>query len=112
MPRTSRAEWAKRVQRWRDSGLTAKEFAAETGVNASTLAYWSWRLGSQRVRQIPAARSSASSARFVELSASPLAASAPAMLELLLGESIRIRVPSGFDEETLARVVRAVGAAR
>lgn len=111
MSRTSRAEWAKRVQRWRDSGLTAKEFAAETGVNASTLSYWSWRLRPAGRRR-PPARSSASSARFVELSASPLAATVPATLELLLGESVRIRVPSGFDEETLARVVRAVGSLR
>ena len=30
----------------------------------------------------------------------------------MLGESVRIRIPSGFDEETLARVVRAVGSTR
>ncbi len=37
--------WAKRVERLADSGLTAKEFAAEIGVNANTLAGWKWRLG-------------------------------------------------------------------
>ena len=37
--------WAKRVERLADSGLTAKEFATEIGVNANTLAGWRWRLG-------------------------------------------------------------------
>ena len=34
--RTSREVWAKRVQRWQDSDLTAAEFAAEIGVNPKT----------------------------------------------------------------------------
>lgn len=33
MPKATRAEWAKRVERWKDSGLTAAEYAAETGIN-------------------------------------------------------------------------------
>ena len=111
MSRTSQTEWAKRVERWRDSGLTAKEFAAETGVNASTLAYWSWRLRASRSKR-PASGSSPSRSRFVELTPSSVPVTSPAMLELVLGESIRVRIPSGFDEETLARVVRAVGSTR
>jgi hypothetical protein len=31
MDRTSREEWAKRVERWGDSGLTAKEYAGRSG---------------------------------------------------------------------------------
>jgi len=111
MARTSRAEWGKRVERWKDSGLTAKEFAAETGVKASTLAYWSWRLRSSRPKQ-PSLRSSAARGRFVQLSASSLPSATPAPLELVLGADIVVRIPSGFDEETLTRVIRAVGAAR
>ena len=47
---------------------------------------------------------------FVEL---PVAAvtQRPVMLELLFGD-VCVRVPSGFDEVTLTRVVRALGAAR
>src|SRR5215208_7163760 len=44
MGRDAREVWEKRVARWRESGLTAKEFAAEVGVNAQTLGYWGWRL--------------------------------------------------------------------
>jgi transposase-like protein len=47
MTRENREVWAKRVERLGDSGLTAKEFAAEIGVNANTLAGWKWRLGSR-----------------------------------------------------------------
>jgi hypothetical protein len=39
MAREKREVWAKRVQRWADSRLTAKEFASETGVNENTLAH-------------------------------------------------------------------------
>lgn len=35
--RVEREEWAKRVERWRDSGLKAAEFAAELGINPRTL---------------------------------------------------------------------------
>jgi transposase-like protein len=54
MTREGREVWAKRVERWRDSGLTLREFAAEIGVNANTLAGWRWRLSS-RAAAAPAA---------------------------------------------------------
>src|SRR5207248_3237360 len=40
--RVSREEWTKRVERWRESGLTCAEFAAELGINPRTLTYWKW----------------------------------------------------------------------
>jgi hypothetical protein len=43
--RINRAEWAKRVARWEGSGLTAKEFAAELGINPRSLVFWKWQLG-------------------------------------------------------------------
>jgi hypothetical protein len=42
--RVAREEWAKRVERWRDSGLTTAEFAAELGINPHSLTYWAWTL--------------------------------------------------------------------
>src|SRR4051794_32377521 len=44
MARESREVWLKRVERWRESGLSVKEFARELGINAHTLAGWRWRL--------------------------------------------------------------------
>jgi DNA-binding transcriptional regulator YiaG len=56
--RTSREEWRKRVERWRDSGLTAEQFAAEMGLNAGTLQFWKYKLKkpeSRRTASPPAA---------------------------------------------------------
>jgi hypothetical protein len=39
MARSTRAEWAKRVERWQDSGLTAKEFAAELDISPTSLTF-------------------------------------------------------------------------
>lgn len=36
--------WAKRVDRWRKSGLTCAEFSSEIGVKPKTLSFWDWRL--------------------------------------------------------------------
>ncbi len=127
MSRTSRAEWAKRVERWKDSGLTAKEFAAEAGLKASTLSYWKWKLdseddergsargGTQGKRRRRHAATSVPKVGFVELSTSSLARSGTttteSMLELVLG-GVLVRVPVGFDEAMLTRLVRALQAAR
>ncbi|MEY4577585.1 MAG: Transposase [Pseudomonadota bacterium] len=40
MTKTSPAQWAKLVERWQDSGLTAKEFAVEHNVSPALLGRW------------------------------------------------------------------------
>ncbi|MEO0460857.1 MAG: hypothetical protein AAF219_08435, partial [Myxococcota bacterium] len=47
MARESREVWAKRVERWQDSGLTAREFSAELGINHRTLTFWKYKLKQQ-----------------------------------------------------------------
>ena len=128
MDQTDAHQRTKWVERWKDSGLTAKEFAAEVGLTASALYNWSSQLSAakrkqagrgsenteQPMRSEGACRAKTGSAmpapHFVEL---PVAAVSqrPVMLELLFGD-VCVRVPSGFDEVTLTRVVRALGAAR
>jgi hypothetical protein len=130
MEQTNAQQRAKWVERWKDSGLTAKEFAAEAGLTVSALYNWSSQLSAASRKlpecgvettprakpsedtgcEKPAKRHASPTPRFVEL---PIAAvtQAPAMLELLLGD-LCVRVPSGFDEVTLTRVVRALGVAR
>ena len=61
--REKRDVWAKRVERWKDSGLTCSEFCAEVGVNPRTLKYWSWRLQKDAA---PAAGGAAKGRRRVE----------------------------------------------
>lgn len=125
MSRTSRGEWAKRVERWKDSGLSAREYAAEIGVKPTTLSYWSWKLRSgtaavgSRGTGKPARRGTRRrpvvagtvAPRFVELGAPQPVVAAPA-LDLVLRSGVVVRVTAGFDEGTLTRVVRAVEAAR
>jgi hypothetical protein len=54
---TSRDEWGKRVERWKDSGLTAEQYARELGINAKTLQFWKYKLAkpelSRRASQRP-----------------------------------------------------------
>ena len=120
MTREGREVWAKRVERWRDSGLTLKEFAAEIGVNANTLAGWRWRLSSREVVApvAPAHRGPA----FLEIVApvedpsadegSATEAAAPDVepLELVLRSGHRVRVPARFDDAALRRVVAVLEA--
>ena len=47
MARESRETWSLRVVRWKDCGLTAKEFAAEVGIKPHSLSWWKWRLASR-----------------------------------------------------------------
>jgi transposase-like protein len=120
MARETRETWVKRVERWRDSGLTLKEFAAEIGVNANTLAGWRWRLRSDGRREPGETPTPVS---FVELVpsphgsddvavATPVAAMHPAAepFELILGGGTRIRVPVQFDGRALRRLVDALEA--
>lgn len=114
MARESREHWAKRVERWTDSGLTAGEFARELGISASSLKWWKWRLGSAAAAKpasspAPRVRSSAvtkapaaTSVTFVEVSA-PRVAEAP--LELVLPSALVVRVRAGFDDVTLGRLL-------
>src|SRR5215469_1203438 len=107
MARTSRETWAKRVERWGDSGLTAKEYAAEHGINAHSLSWWKWRLStgekSQGRGRTRASRALSSPAplTFVEMTTGV----AREALEIVLPSSIRIVVPAGFDGPALVRLL-------
>lgn len=121
MERESREVWAKRVERLSDSGLTLKEFAAEIGVNANTLAGWRWRIQRAKVDGgAPRARSAAPP--FLEIVAASaeetgpehrdeVATSVPAEpFELVLRAGHRVRVPVQFDPAALRRLVDALEA--
>ena len=98
--RTSRVEWAKRVERWRDSGLTAAQFGAETGVNPRTLTYWKWVLSKESRDEKTAAPAVPSSA-FVEVRTAPSSAA----FELALANGRRLQIPAAFDASTLERLL-------
>lgn len=110
MAKTTREEWAKRIERWKDSGLSAKEFCNETGIRPRSLAWWQWQLGRKAQEPTPAptpiTRETASapppsSMTFVEVSTSL----ARAPYEIVLARGRRIVVPPDFDAPTLERLL-------
>ena len=113
MAREPREVWAKRVERWTESGLTGGQFAAEIGVKEGTLRHWRWALA--REAREPGWETSAARRRraerrpqFVEVIAGPpksAAASGCLCLELVLGAGILVRVPVGFDPDSLRRLL-------
>jgi transposase len=118
MRRESRKVWAKRVERWRDSGLTAREFASEIGVNASRLEQWKWQLareerqrgikGSRRPQENVPATVRTEGVEFVEVVDSGPAAVTGA-LEVVLASGGTVRVPPKFDEDALRRLLAVLG---
>ena len=103
----SRAEWAKRVERWYRSGLSADAFAAREGLKAKQLYWWRWKLRSsasevsrplsapRRVEFLPV--------RVVDSTTAPAGASSP--IEIALANGRVVRVAAGFDAATLGRVL-------
>jgi transposase len=121
MARSTRETWAARVARWKDSGLTAAEYASKLGVKAHTLKWWRWRLDAKaptgRAKRALVRRSAepigkpapmASPLTFVEMTA----AVDTDRLEVVLASSVRISVRPGFDGATLGRLLDVLEARR
>ena len=107
--RASEEQWRERVRQWRGSGLSARQFAEELGVSASTLTYWGWRFRkvaprSRRGRGKPAL----DTPRFIEVSAGVVE---DQRFELELADGRRLRIPNGFDAAALQRLLVALNGA-
>jgi transposase-like protein len=105
MERTGREEWRKRVERWRDSGLTAVEFASELGINPHTLSYWKYILRRDAAKAASApttvAKRTATPPAMIELRA----AVSETRFEIELGRGRRLWVPAEFDPSALKRLM-------
>jgi len=101
------------VEQWRRSGLTAREFATKSGLNAGTLSYWKWRLARAESQQ-PTSRGRAarergrSKGKLVELA--PVSLSDD-RVEVELTSGHRLRLPARFDAESLAQLLSVLGGA-
>ena len=106
MRESTRAKWAELVKRWAESGLTRTEFARREELNARTLSYWKWRLRREGRRTVLVRRGSGRAPAFVEV-----VASLPTVtdrLEVVVDGKLVVRVPDGFDEVTLRRLLTVV----
>lgn len=96
-----RDEWAKRVEGWRRSGLSAMAFAEREGFNGYTLRWWACQLRREPI--IEDLRP-----KFVEVMVPVPAAPVIAESIEVLVRGVRVMVPINFDENTLRRVLRVV----
>lgn len=109
---TTTTKWQKRVARWRASGETAEAFSAREGFAASTLRWWSSKLG----REPAGLKAAPRTVGLVQLIRVPAAAAvpraragaAPVVIELL-DQRARITVEAGVAAATLATVLAALG---
>lgn len=105
---SNREQWRKRVQRWKDSGLTAREYAVETGLNFHTLRSWSSRLRCEDRNN--GGGTEARSTQFIEVT-EKLFGATPSFrepeLQLVMAD-VMVRVPVGFDEQTLRQVLSVI----
>lgn len=111
MRRATRQTWATRVEAWQKSGMTAREYAAEIGVNPKTLSYWKWRFrreAEEPAAQQPGASDAEQSSPVTFVEVLPSAALSPPQAEPFIvhvaGER-RVTVPAHFDPESLRRLL-------
>jgi transposase-like protein len=115
--RVRREEWAKRVERWKDSGLTAKEFATELGIKPRALMFWKWQLsrGAGHEAKESAPNEVAAPRRARRAKRLPLieltAPAAPSAFELDVGGGCRLMIPAKFDAASLRRLLVVLGRA-
>ncbi|HKU43179.1 MAG TPA: IS66 family insertion sequence element accessory protein TnpB [Polyangiales bacterium] len=98
------AERAELVERWEQSGLAAREFAAQEKLRASSLYLWRRKLESTSKRELPA---SARKPAFSEVRLST-AQPQPGHIEIVARNGRVIRIHGDFSVRSLQQVVAAV----
>ena len=103
--------WRERVRRWKESGLSAREFAAREGIERhGALSWWAYHL-SQRdaVQGSTGRKSTPGDLRIVELSR-PAERTRPASpVEIMMPSGVRLMVSADSDEAALQRALQALG---
>jgi hypothetical protein len=109
--RANRDEWQRRVQRWTDSGLTAKQFATETGINAGTLQFWKYKLARPSEPLRPGRKRVPEPAVSSLVEVRPVSVVRDDRIEIELNNGRRLRVPPRFDADAVKALVFALEAA-
>jgi hypothetical protein len=99
----TRADWAERIKRWKNSGLTAAEFGEREGIAAKQLHWWSWHLGKQAVPSASEAPLRLLPVKVVASRDVHMPKATP--LEIVLQNGHLVRVAPGFDPVTLRSVL-------
>ena len=102
------SRWAARVQAWRSSGESAADYARGRGFEASTLRWWSSRIGRGAVASDVVSKArTPPRVRMVRLEA-PSTRRAPRALTVRVGVA-QVDVQPGFDRALLRELVEALG---
>jgi len=99
MTKTTEAKWRRLIAAQSKSGLTVREFAAAEGITAATLYWWRSKLRRDRTQLVPV--------EVVE-SGADHRSGASGSFEVQVDGSVTLRVPPGFDEAELRRLIRAL----
>jgi len=96
--------WRRRVASWRASGQTADSYAAENGLTASTLRWWSSQLKRDTTAPV---------VRMAQVIRPPVSPASPArrgsVVVDILDLGARVTIEDGVQRETLAAVFGALG---
>lgn len=95
----NRQRWRERIQVWKQSGLTQKEFCEQHHVGLSTFQRWRRKLAIQEKPKGSAAVS------FLPVG---VVGSSESGLTVLLNNRLRIEVSTGFDASTLKQVIEVL----
>lgn len=101
--RRSREEWTGLIAAWKRSGITQAEFCQREGLSRRTLGWWRWRLEREAAPPPP------TKAEFVEVQVVEPEPRTEQIRDFdVLVAGLVVRVPAGFDEEALSRLVRVL----
>ena len=104
------AEWAKRVERWQGSGLSAAEFGAREGIPSEQLSWWKWHLG----RKTAAAQGSLVRGKMRFVPARIVERAAPARsdsrVEVVLTNGRVVRIVGAVDAKVLMDTLQVIEA--
>ena len=123
LPTPVAERWAKRVNEWRNSGLSQVEFCRRKGLSIYSLRWWKWHLGKAFAtawarapadRVAPLIRAEKPKFLPVEVVPGPVPRENPpaqrASIDVFLRGKRRIRVVGEFDAQLFSRVVTALEA--
>jgi transposase len=110
--RAKRDEWQKRVERWNYSGLSAKQFAADIGINAGTLQFWKYKLKKQSAEPPRTARRRAPPPTVSSLiEVRPMGLAADNRFEIELNNGRGLRLSATFDANAVKALLVVLEAA-
>ena len=99
------SEWSELIAQWQASGVTARVFAEQHGLNAGTLCWWRTRL---RKRETSAKAASSRARSFTEVRVAKAATDPAGGMEVVARSGRVIRLQGAVDSQALVAVLKAV----